>query len=112
MLYLVEKENPFKQEIREYPVDFGYPTQEKFNINISIPEGFVVESMPQPINITTGENVGAFKYLIANAENTIQIVITKDINAPIVLAEFYPVLKDFYKQMIDKQNEKIVLKKI
>ena len=112
MLYLVAKENPFKQEVREYPVDFGYPKQEKYNINIDIPEGFVVESMPKPLNIATGENVGAFKYMIVNAGNVIQIVITKDINVSIVQADFYPVLKDFYQQMIDKQNEKIVLKKI
>lgn len=112
MLYLVNKENPFKQEVREYPVDFGYPKQEKYNININIPEGFVVESMPQPINIATGENVGAFKYIIANTGSSIQIVITKDINAPIVQADFYPVLKDFFQQMTDKENEKIVLKKI
>jgi hypothetical protein len=112
MLYLVAKENPFKQEVREYPVDFGYPKQEKFNININIPEGFVVESMPKPLNIATGENVGAFKYVIANTGSSIQIVITKDINAAIVQADFYPVLKDFFQQMTDKQNEKIVLKKI
>ncbi|MBC7846586.1 MAG: DUF3857 domain-containing protein [Flavobacterium sp.] len=112
MLYLVAKENPFKQEVREYPVDFGYPTQEKYNININIPEGYVVDSMPQPINIATGENVGAFKYMIANNGSIIQIVITKDINTSIVQADFYPVLKDFYQQMTDKQNEKIVLKKI
>jgi hypothetical protein len=112
MLYLVAKENPFKQEVREYPVDFGYPKQERYNININIPEGFVVESMPKSLNIATGENVGSFKYAIANTENSIQIVITKDINASIVQADFYPVLKDFYQQMTDKQNEKIVLKKI
>lgn len=112
MLYLVSKENPFKQEVREYPVDFGYPKQEKYNININIPEGFVVESMPKSLNITTGENVGVYKYMIANTENSIQIVITKDINTSIVQADFYPVLKDFYQQMTDKQNEKIVLKKI
>ncbi len=112
MLYLVDKENPFKQEVREYPVDFGYPKQEKYNININIPEGFVVESMPQPLNIVTGENVGAFKYIIANTGSSIQIVITKDINTPIVQADFYPVLKDFFQKMTDKENEKIVLKKI
>ncbi len=50
--------------------------------------------------------------MIANTVNSIQIVITKDINTAIVQADFYPVLKDFYQQMTDKQNEKIVLKKI
>lgn len=112
MLFLATKENPFKQEVREYPVDFGYPKQERYNININIPEGFVVESLPTTMNIATGENVGTFKFMIANTNNIIQVVITKDINTSIVQADFYPVLKDFYQQMIDKQNEKIILKKI
>jgi hypothetical protein len=112
LLFLTIKENPFKQETREYPIDFGYPQQDKFNINIKIPEGFVVETLPKAINITTGDNIGTFKYIIANSQNSIQIAITKDINSAIVPADFYGVLKDFYQQMIDKQNEKIVLRKI
>jgi hypothetical protein len=112
MLFLNTTENPFKQEVREYPIDFGYPTEEKFNINIKIPEGYVVESMPKGVSLTTGENIGLFKYIIANPEGSVQIAITTDINSAIVPADFYEVLKDFYQQMIDKQNEKIVLKKI
>ena len=111
LLFLATKENPFKQEVREYPVDFGYPTENKYNINIEIPEGYAVESLPQAINIATGENVGSFKYVIATNENKIQVSITSDINVAIVPADFYDVLKDFYKQMIDKLNEKIVLVK-
>lgn len=112
LIFLASKENPFKQEVREYPVDFGYPTENKYNINIEIPEGYVVESLPKVMNIATGENVGAFKYIIANEGNKIQISITENINTAIVPADFYDVLKDFFQQMIDKQNEKIVLKKV
>ncbi len=109
MLFLATKENPFKQEVREYPVDFGYPMQSKCNINIEIPEGYVVESMPAPINIVTGDDIGAFKFVIVNTDNKIQVAITSTINTAIVASDFYPVLKGFYQQMIDKQNEKIVL---
>jgi hypothetical protein len=112
MLFLTTKGNPFKQEIREYPVDFGYPTQNKCNINIEIPEGYVVESIPASINISTGDDIGTFKYMIANTDNKIQVSITSTINTAIVASDFYPVIKDFFQQMIDKQNEKIVLKKI
>jgi transglutaminase-like putative cysteine protease len=112
LLFLTTLENPFKQEKREYPVDFGYPKQNKYNIGIEIPEGYVVESLPAPLNIITGEdNIGVFKYMISNTENKIQIVITTDINTAIVPADYYEILKDFFKQLIDKQNEKIVLKK-
>ncbi|MDD5152153.1 MAG: transglutaminase-like domain-containing protein, partial [Flavobacterium sp.] len=112
MLFSTTKENPFKQEIREYPVDFGYPFQNKYNINIEIPEGYAVESMPQPMNIATGENLGSFRYIIGNTGNTIQVSVTTTINTAIVSSDYYDVLKDFYQQMIDKQNEKIILKRI
>ena len=112
LIFLTSKENPFKQEVREYPVDFGYPTENKYNIIIEVPEGYAVESLPKMMNIATGENVGTFKYFIANEGNKIQISITENINTAIVPAEFYDVLKDFFQQMIDKQNEKIVLKKV
>ncbi|WP_304201275.1 DUF3857 domain-containing protein [Flavobacterium alvei] len=112
LLFLAYKENPFKQEVREYPVDFGYPSVEKINVSIEIPEGYVVESLPAPLNIATAENVGSFVFNIASSANKIQTVVTSTINEAIVPSDFYPVLKGFYQQMIDKQNEKIVLKKI
>lgn len=112
LLFLATKENPFKQEVREYPIDFSYPTLHKYNINIEIPEGYVVESIPTAINLATGSDIGSFKFMISNTENKIQLVITSTINTSIVSSDFYPVLKDFFQQMIDKQNEKIVLKKI
>jgi basic membrane lipoprotein Med (substrate-binding protein (PBP1-ABC) superfamily) len=68
--------------------------------------------MPSEINIATGENIGAFKYIIVNTGSLIQVMITLDRNVAIVSADYYDLLKAFYQQMIDKQNEKIVLKKI
>ncbi|HWS60843.1 MAG TPA: transglutaminase domain-containing protein [Flavobacterium sp.] len=112
LLFLASKENPFKQEEREYPVDFGYPMLNKCSISINIPEGYVVESMPASINISTGDGIGSYKFMIANSNNLIQLASTATISTAIVTPDSYPVLKGFFQQMIDKQNEKIVLKKI
>jgi transglutaminase-like putative cysteine protease len=111
LLFLTLKENPFKQEKREYPVDFSYPQESKYYINITIPEGYVVETLPTVMNIATGDDIGAFKYAIGTTENKIQISVTFTINTAIVPADYYEVIKDFYQKMIDKQNEKIVLVK-
>jgi transglutaminase-like putative cysteine protease len=111
-LFLSDSSNPFQQEKREYPIDYGYPSEDKFNISIEIPEGYKVESLPKPINIATGDNIGAFKYNIGVNENKIQLLATSSINEAIVPADYYEVLKDFYQRMIDKQNEKIILIKI
>jgi len=111
LLFLADRENPFKQEKREYPIDFGYPSEMKYNINIEIPQGYTVESLPKSINLLTGDEIGSFKYAIGNTDNKIQLSITSNINAAIVPADYYDVLKDFYQKVIEKQNEKIVLRK-
>lgn len=111
-LFLNPGANPFKQEKREYPVDFGYPTEMKYNISIELPEGYAVETLPAAINLVTDDHLGVFKYNIVNAGTKIQLAITIDINNAIVTTEYYEVLKDFFQKMIDKQNEKIVLKKV
>jgi len=110
-LFFSASVNPFKQEKREYPVDFGYPTEVKYNINIDIPEGYSVETLPTSINIVTEDQLGSFKYVTATVGNKIQVSITTSINQAIVSTEYYEILKDFFQKMLDKQNEKIVLKK-
>ncbi|MEN9908825.1 MAG: hypothetical protein RLZZ540_1974 [Bacteroidota bacterium] len=112
LLFLTRKQNPFKQENREYPVDYGFPFQDKYAINIQIPEGFKVENLPQSMTLTMNGNLGVFKYLTSLQGNTIQISVSNQINSSIVLSEDYVALKSYYQKMIEKQNEKIVIVKI
>ncbi|OMQ12786.1 DUF3857 domain-containing protein [[Flexibacter] sp. ATCC 35103] len=112
MLFFTNEKNPFKQEVREYPVDFGFPFTDKYNITLQIPEGFTAETLPQPVVINMEENLGSFKFNIAAKENTLQISIQHQINEAIVTNDKYEMLKEYYKSMIAKETEKIVLKRI
>ncbi|TDW45841.1 transglutaminase superfamily protein [Flavobacterium sp. 270] len=113
MLFLANNKNPFTQEVREYPVDFGFPFLDKYNITIQIPEGFVVETLPVPVNVVMEDNLGAFKFNCAVVnENTLQLMITHQINEGIVTTAKYDMLKEYYKSMIAKETEKVVLKRI
>lgn len=112
MLFFTELHNPFMQEKREMAIYFGYPKVEKFNISYEIPEGFALESLPKPARIATQENELSFSIKVAAQDNKIQILVTKEINMAIVSADFYDSIKDFYQKMIEKETEKIVLKRI
>ena len=112
MLFFTNENNPFKQEVREYPVDFGFPFADKYNITLKIPEGFTAEVLPQPAVINMEDNLGSFKFNIALADNMLQINIQHQINEAIVSTEKYEMLKEYYKSMIAKETEKIVLKRI
>jgi hypothetical protein len=110
-LVFAQTENPFKQEKREYPIDFVYPDQDKFSVSLTIPQGYVVESLPQSKALAMPDNLASFKYIISNTGNQIQLLYTHDTNQAIIGSEYYEELKSFYKEIVEKQNEKIVLKK-
>ena len=111
ILFLTNKGNPFKQDSRLYPVDFSFPMLDRYTINIKIPDGYVAESIPANVNLVFANSLGSFKYVIANDGNSIQAMVTSSINTAIISADYYQDLKSFFKIMIDKLNEKIVLTK-
>jgi hypothetical protein len=112
MLFLTDKKNPFTQENREYPVDYGFPSSDKYSINITIPDGFTVETLPASGGFAMENDLGLFKFISSVNGNILQVVITHQINEPVILPDDYSVLKEYYKGMIAKENEKIVLKRI
>jgi hypothetical protein len=112
MLHFATKVNPFKQEKRDYPLDFAFPYQDKYSITINIPEGYAIESLPKPLAIGMEQNIANFIYNIVANGNQIQLAATVEINYSTIAPNQYASLKMYYKEMIDKQNEKVVLKKL
>ena len=109
--FFAMEENPFKQEKRDYPIDFKYPTHDSYTITYNLPQGYVVESLPEKINIATEDNIATFSFLIGNMGNKVQIVSNFYINSALVPSDYYDSLKAFYNQVYLKMNQKIVLKK-
>lgn len=112
LLFFTQSKNPFNQEKRQMPVYFGYKNIEKFNLNIEIPQGYTVESLPKPFRISSEDKLMSFILNFSVSENKIQIVSQKEINSSIFAAEDYGMIKEFFQKMIVSQNEKIILKKI
>lgn len=112
LLFLCMEENPFNQEDRKFPVVYGYPSKKRYIVSINIPEGYKVESLPLGTKASMGDSVVAFKYLLSENSNKIQLSAEFSINRYFVSPEEYSDLKKFYQYMIDKEDEKIVLSKI
>ncbi len=111
LLFLTERENPFKLENRTYPVDFGAPFEEKYTISIDIPEGYTVESKPENVGYGLPDRMGSFKFATILKGNKLQVLANTKINAPVISPMYYASLKEFYKKLVDKQLEKVVLSK-
>ncbi len=111
MVFLSEKENPFKLEERLYPVDFSYARKDRYIVTINIPEGYSVASLPENAVFNLGENTGSFRYLISQAGNKVQLSVEFAINKAYITADEYTDLKKFYELLIAKEQEKVVLSK-
>jgi hypothetical protein len=111
LFFFTTQKNPFIAEERKMPIYFGFPKQDKYVINLEIPEGYIVESLPSPLRIMAQDGIGSFSCNAQVVNQNIQIVITNEISKVLVDASLYPMLKDYYQKIIEKQNEKIVLKK-
>ena len=111
LLFLATDKNPFKLDNREYPVDFGTPWQDKIVVSITVPEGYVVESVPENIAIDLSDDLGKFVYSVKTAGNKIQVISLFEINEGVIPANYYKELKSIFNELVKKQTEKIVLVK-
>ncbi len=109
--FFSEKQNPFTSEKREFPIDFGFPFEEKIRIIINLPEGYTVESIPKPIKMNLPDELGSFIYNISEANNTLQVSVTLNVKTAILAPQYYGFIKEYYKQIITKETEKVVLTK-
>jgi hypothetical protein len=111
LLFFATTENPFKQDTREYPIDFIFPNSEKLNVTLTLPEGYVVETLPESRELNLPNKLGGFKYLISEERNKVQLVYTREINQAVFDPGYYGAFKELYKELVNKQAERIVLKK-
>ena len=106
------KENPFKNEDRKFPVNFGAQRREVFSMNFKIPSGYEVEQLPSKISVKIPEKNCSFKYNSGVNNGQIQVFCTLNIENAEFSPKEYNQLRTFYSQVIGKSSENIVLKKI
>ncbi len=111
MLTFASDENPFKLKERTYPVDYPYPQSKVYSIQYTIPEGYVVDEMPEAKQIALPDKGGQFSYSVKIQGDKIMVLSQFKIHKNLFLPEEYQALKEFYNIIINKHSEQVVLKK-
>ena len=110
-LFLTKRKNPFKLDERKFPVDFTSAWKEINRVSIQIPEGYIVEKLPEPLAIGLPDNLGVYKYQVTQSANKLKAISILQFNSSIIPAQYYQELKGFYSQLVKKETEKIVFVK-
>lgn len=112
VVYSPWDENPFKQTERIYPIDFGVPISETAVIEITLPDGVEVESLPENAALVLPERGASLSYSATSLGNRIMINQRIAITKLEYLPDEYPLLREFFARIIEKGGEQIVLKRL
>lgn len=106
------QENPFKEEERNYPIDFIYPQTNAYTVTYEIPEGYEVDFLPASKKFVTGSNSIAASWYVTKDEKQIKVKFNLDYNIAFIDSKEYHDIKKIFDEVIKFKDERIVLKKI
>lgn len=112
MLLVHLKNNDFTQSERKLPVEFNYPYVFQLSVNLKLPQNYAIEEMPKSAKYTLSDNKGKCVYFFKNNETSVQLSYLFELNQTVFPQDQYTFLKDFFGQVVTKNAEMLVLKKI
>ena len=112
LVFLHTEKNPFTQTERKLPVEYPYAEQITLSVNLTIPEGYAVDELPEALQIKTEDGQGMCRYNIAVQGNKLTINYIFNSSKLLYLPTEYAGLHHFWKVIAEKNNETVVLKKM
>ena len=105
-------QNPFRHDDRLFPVDFGSAQETTTLLTLTLPAGYELAEAPKSAVVDLPNGGGRYVYsAVAAAPGVVQITSRLSLRKPIYAAEEYVHLREFYRLMLEKQGEKLVIKK-
>jgi hypothetical protein len=106
------KENPFKSAERFYPVEMPYGFDRAYNLQMEVPEGYVVDELPKSMVVKMNEaEEGMFEYRISQSGTSISFRCRIQLKRAYFDPEEYEMLREFFNMIVAKESEQIVFKK-
>ncbi|MEQ9264784.1 MAG: DUF3857 domain-containing protein [Balneolaceae bacterium] len=110
-MFLSRQENPFKRNERELPVEFSHTYSKQYLVNLKIPDGYVVEEMPESKQVAIPNRGGSYRFITSATDSSLTFVSNIRISAYRYETSEYPLLKDLFQNIVDTQNAIVVLRK-
>lgn len=104
--------NPFRMKERTYPVEFPYPFSETLIINWNLPNGYGISQLPAPAVVVLPNRGGKFTYNVTGNGNIVTVTSIIQLSQSVFIGSEYNNIKDFFSNIIAKQGESIILKKL
>ena len=104
--------NPFTQDFRVFPVDFGYAYSQSITANVKIPDGYEIEDYPTDEILTIEGSPIGFYFQTEDLGGIFKVSAKIDIRQPLIHVDQYSDLKFLMESIATKLSAPIVLKKV
>ena len=110
-MFETEDESDYRLENRKYPVEYMFPYEKDYVIKVSLPDGYAIDSLPQPIIYSLPNDAGKFSYNVSSLGSSVLIVGRLTMFQTLFMPNDYADLRAFFNHVIQKQSEMILVKK-
>ena len=106
------KQNPFKQENRMYPIDFGYPKKYNVDFSLELPPNYAIKSFPESKAYALSKNNAQFKLIMKNNDGN-KVILNSSIiiDKPVFSNLEYEALKTLFNHIINSQKTYLIIQK-
>ena len=94
---------------RKYPIEFGGTTLQSDVFDITLPAGYVVDELPQPVDAKC--DYASYKSNVEVKDNVLHYKRTYEIKGVVVPTEKLPEVRDFFHQVAAAEKSSAVLRR-
>lgn len=111
LLYKLFEEAPFTSPERKLPIEFPCLSITNTSTSFTIPDGYSVEKIPDPISLKMPDGSMSFVMIIGVEDNIINTHCQMQCNKVLFSAQNYAQLKEFFDTIIKKSEDIVVIQK-
>ena len=108
---LREGEHPFPSRTRVSDVSYAYPLVQRLVAVFELPDGYVVEDVPDDHRFMTPGGVNSFQRTTEVEAGQVRVQVERARLLPVLEREQYAALREFYDLVLTMQDDVIVLRK-
>ena len=103
------RNNPFKLESRNYPIDFGYNRNYVCYIKLLVPEGYAIKELPRARMVSLPGNSANLRFDCSADEGIINLYFNLSIKSPHYTADKYEAIKALFANVTEIQNNSLIV---
>jgi len=111
LLFESIKDQLFEATTRITPIEFGNKFNQRYVVQVELPEQYTIKSAPIKKSYLLPENLGQIDFESSSVKNQYKLILNFQINSPVISSEYYPYLVEYFEFLIKYTNEKVVFEK-